>query len=194
MTRLKRICVFCGSGPGKNPKFLQAARALGATLVRHQIGLVYGGAGVGLMGAIADAVLERGGEVIGVIPRDLVKKELAHKNLKDLRVVGSMHERKSLMERLSDGFIALPGGFGTLDELCEILTWAQLNFHSKPCGMLNVEGYFDKFLDFLDQAVSEDFIFRQNRSLLLTATTPEKMLDILKRYRPAPGRRWIKKV
>ena len=191
---MKRICVFCGANSGKNPRFVEAAKKLGKLLVQNHLGLVYGGASIGLMGAIADAVIDQGGEVIGVIPEDLVKKELAHKKLKDLRVVRSMHERKALMERLSDGFIALPGGFGTLDELCEILTWAQLSFHTKPCGMLNVGGYYDKFLSFLDHAVSQEFLLKEHRSILLKAASPEKLLRLLKNYRPIPVHQWVKSV
>jgi len=176
---MKRICVYCGSNPGVGDVYAAMAARLGRALVERGLGLVYGGGKVGLMGVIADAVLERGGEVIGVIPRDLVKKELAHAGLKDLRIVASMHERKALMESLSDGFIAMPGGFGTLDELCEILTWAQLGLHIKPCGILNVEGYFDPFLTFLDHCVAQGFIRMEHRSALIEASDPGELLKRL---------------
>ena len=154
---MKRVCVFCGSSTGARPSYARTAVKLGKILAKRQIGLVYGGGNVGLMGLIADSVLEHGGDVIGVIPRFLVHKEVAHQHLKDLRIVESMHERKALMADLSDGFIALPGGYGTLEEFCEIVTWAQLQLHPKPCGLLNVEGFYDSLLQFLDHAVAEQF-------------------------------------
>jgi uncharacterized protein (TIGR00730 family) len=144
------------------------------------------------MGTIADAVLERGGEVIGVIPEDLVKKEVAHKGLTDLRIVGSMHERKSLMAGLSDGFIAMPGGFGTLDEFCEILTWAQLGLHQKPSGILDVGGFFDLFLKFADHSVTEGFIRKEHRDLLLVERTPKALLDAFASYKPVNLGKWLK--
>lgn len=174
---MKRICVFCGSNPGNNPVYLEVARQLGKALVERKWGLVYGGGKVGIMGAIADVVLEEGGEVIGVIPQHLLNKEVAHQRLEDLRIVQSMHERKALMEKLSNGFIALPGGMGTLDEFCEILTWAQLGFHLKPCGLINVAGYYDRFLSFMDHAVTEGFIRLEHRSLLLESSDPENLLS-----------------
>lgn len=166
---------------------------LGHSLAERGLGLVYGGGRVGLMGTIADAVLERGGEVIGVIPEDLVKKEVAHKGLSDLRVVASMHERKALMARLSDGFVAMPGGFGTLDEFCEILTWAQLGLHQKPCGILNVDGYFDLFLKFIDHSVSQGFIRAEHRDLLLESTEPDALLEGFAKYQPVNLDKWLKK-
>ena len=188
---MKRICVFCGSSSGENKRYRAMAAELGRTLAARGLGLVFGGGRVGLMGAIADAVLAAGGEAIGVIPEDLKKKELAHTGLRDLRVVGSMHERKALMERLSDGFIAMPGGFGTLDEFCEILTWAQLGLHRKPCGILNVNGYFDAFLRFVDHSVSQGFIRKEHRGLLLEAEDPSKLLDLLAKRRPPPVKKWL---
>jgi uncharacterized protein (TIGR00730 family) len=164
---MQRICVYCGSSPGASPEYRDAAIDLGAALVRHDLELVYGGASKGIMGIIADAVLQRGGKVHGVIPQMLQDKEIAHTGLTRLHVVTSMHERKSMMAALSDGFIAMPGGFGTLEEIIEMLTWGQLRFHDKPCGVLNVRGYFDKLLDYLDHARVEGFLRQENRDMLL---------------------------
>jgi uncharacterized protein (TIGR00730 family) len=166
---------------------------LGHALAERGLGLVYGGGRVGLMGTIADAVLERGGEVIGVIPEDLVKKELAHEGLTRLRVVGSMHERKALMASLSQGFIAMPGGFGTLDEFCEILTWAQLGLHQKPCGILNVDGYFDHFLKFVGHSVAQGFIRAKHRDLVVVSAEPRTLLDGLAKRKPVVLDKWLKK-
>ena len=157
--------------------YREAARAVGGLLARRRIGLVYGGGHVGLMGALADSVLESGGEAIGVIPRALMEKELGHRGLTELRVVASMHERKALMVELSDAFMALPGGFGTLEELCEVLTWSQLGLHRKPCGLLDVEGYFAPLLTFLDRAVEERFVKRTHRKLVLVAAEPGALHD-----------------
>jgi uncharacterized protein (TIGR00730 family) len=179
VTSLKRVCVYCGSRDGSRPAYVQAARDLGAALAGRGIGLVYGGGRIGLMGAVADAVLAAGGSVTGVIPRALVSKEVAHLDLKDLRIVGSMHERKALMAELSDAFIALPGGMGTLEELFEILAWAQLRFHQKPCGLLNVEKFYDPLLSFLDHAVSERFIPARLRASMLVETDSLRLLDSL---------------
>ena len=190
---MKRICVFCGSNPGRGPKYRAMAVKLGHELAARGLGLVYGGGRVGLMGAIADAVLERGGEVVGVIPEDLVRKEVAHEGLSDLRVVSSMHERKALMASLSDGFIALPGGFGTLDEFCEILTWAQLGLHQKPCGILDVDGYFGPFLKFIDHSVAQGFISANHRGLILRYGEPEALLDGFAKYKPVKLDKWLKK-
>jgi len=186
-----RVCVFCGSSPGADPRFVEAARRLGAVLAARGLGLVYGGAGVGLMGALADAVRIQGGEVIGVIPRALARKELAHAGLSELRVVESMHERKALMAELSDGFLALPGGMGTLEELCEALTWLQLGIHSKPVGLLNVAGYFDRFLEFLDHAVAERLLKPQHRALALVEQEPGALLDRLAHWRPVRVEKWL---
>ena len=152
---MKRICVFCGSNKGAKPAYIEAAKSLGKVLVKKNIGLIYGGGKVGLMGVIADEVLASGGEVIGVIPQSLVNREVAHQNVTQMHIVNSMHERKALMADLSDGFMALPGGMGTFDEFCEILTWAQLGIHQKPCGILNVENYFTPLLAMFDHAMRE---------------------------------------
>src|ERR1700678_1388092 len=162
-----RCCVFSGSSSGVRPEYAEAACALGRLFVREGIGLVYGGASAGLMGAISDAVIDAGGEVIGVIPRDLVEKEIASTRLQDLRVTSSMHERKAMMAELSDGFIALPGGIGTFEEMFEIWTWAQLGYHTKPIGMLNVAGFYDGLAAFLDRVVDEGFLKLKQRGILL---------------------------
>lgn len=189
---MKRIAVFCGANFGAQAAYQDVARELGRQLVKRGIGLVYGGGKVGLMGAIADEVCTAGGDVIGVIPDDLFKKEVGKTELKDLRVVRSMHERKSLMAELSDGFIALPGGYGTFEEIFEIVTWAQLGFHRKPCGLVNVNGYYDQLIAFLDHSVKEDFVFAGNRSLLLDAPTPEGILRKFDTYVPQHTARWLK--
>lgn len=181
---MKRLCVFCGSSPGARPDYTQAARHLGHVLAAKKIGLVYGGGSVGVMGEIANAVLERGGEVTGVVPRGLVEKEVAFTELSDLRVVASMHERKALMVELSDGFIALPGGLGTIEELFEALTWAQLGIHQKPCGILNVCGYYDRLIGFLDHVVGQHFVESAHRSMLLVNESPEALLKDFEAYRP----------
>ena len=188
---MRRLCVFLGSNTGRRPQYEQAAVALGTILAQQGIALVYGGASVGLMGALADAALKAGGEVIGVIPQRLVDKEIAHTGLSDLRIVGSMHERKALMAELSDGFIALPGGAGTLEELFEVWTWAQLGSHAKPCAMLNVEGYFDRLLGFLDHSVEESFMRREHRDMLLSAQDSAELLDKLRSYRAPTVTKWI---
>jgi uncharacterized protein (TIGR00730 family) len=184
----KRVCVYCGSREGSRPAYAQAARDLGAELARRGLGLVYGGGRIGLMGVLADAVLAAGGTVTGVIPRALVSKEVAHLELKDLRIVGSMHERKALMAELSDAFIALPGGFGTLEEIFEVLTWSQLRLHQKPCGLLNVEGFYDSLLAFLDHAVREDFLRARLRASTLIETDPARLLDLLANAQKAAAR------
>jgi uncharacterized protein (TIGR00730 family) len=188
---LHRICVFCGSSPGSDAAFAAAAERLGRVLAEQQLGLVYGGASVGLMGRLADAALAAGGEVIGVIPRALVDQEVAHHGLADLRVVSSMHERKALMADLADAFVALPGGLGTLDELFEILTWAQLGLHHKPIGLLDVGGYFAALLAFLDGAVRARFVAPAHRAMLLRADDPVALLDACRTYQaPAPFK-WV---
>lgn len=189
---MKNICVFCGSSVGVRPEYADAARQLGALLAQRGLGLVYGGGRVGLMGVIADAVLTNGGHVSGIIPEFLFKKEIEHKDVHDLRVVGSMHERKALMADLADGFIALPGGWGTLDEFCEILTWAQLGLHTKPCGLLNVSGYYDSFLQFFDTATTEGFVQPQYRTLVLADTDPARLLDRMAAYQPPQTVKWMK--
>jgi uncharacterized protein (TIGR00730 family) len=172
-----RICVFTGSRHGQLPEYTDAARQLGRQLVAHGYGLVYGGGNVGLMTVIADAVLELKGHVTGVIPNSLVSKEVAHLGLSDLRIVDSMHERKALMAELSDGFIAMPGGIGTMEEFFEVLSWAQLGLHEKPCALLNVAGYYDPLVQFLDHAVEQDFIKPKHRALMIVESDPGRLLD-----------------
>jgi uncharacterized protein (TIGR00730 family) len=188
---MKRVCVFCGSSPGANSQYATLAKGLGGALARRGLGLVYGGGNVGLMGILADAVLSDGGHVTGVIPQSLVDLEVAHAGLPDLRVVNSMHERKALMADLADGFIALPGGIGTLEEFCEILTWAQLGLHQKPCGLINTAGYFDHLLAFLDHAVSERFLRHTHRGMVLAEADPETLLDRFQAYQPPQLAKWI---
>jgi uncharacterized protein (TIGR00730 family) len=188
---MKRVCVFCGSNSGAGSDFVLAARQLGAALAERSITLVYGGASVGTMGEIANAVLEKGGEAIGVIPSVLMAKEIAHTGLSELRTVGSMHERKALMAELSDGFIALPGGLGTLEEFFEIITWAMLGMHTKPCGILNINGYYNKLIDFLDLAVKQQFIKHVHRSMILVDTSPDALLDRFDSYRAPQADKWI---
>jgi len=174
---LKKICVFTGSRHGILPIYGEAATALGRDLVARNFGLVYGGGKVGLMNAVAEAVLQLGGHVTGVIPSALVSKEVAHTGLSKLRVVNSMHERKALMAELSDGFIALPGGIGTMEEFFEVLSWAQLGIHNKPCGLLNVSGYYNPLIKFLDDAVTQDFVKPKHRALLIEESEPAALLD-----------------
>jgi hypothetical protein len=191
---LRRVCVFCGSSLGARPDYADAARVLGAELAARSIGLVYGGAHVGLMGAVADACRQAGGEVVGVIPGSLVEAEAAHTDLDDLRIVSTMHERKALMADLSDGFVALPGGFGTLDEFCEVLTWSQLGLHSpaKPCGLVDVAGFFGPLIALFDSAVDQGFLRPENRRLVLAAADPSTMLDALAGWQaPPPIRKWV---
>ena len=182
---MPRLAVFCGSSPGNRPIYLEAAVRLGRTLGERKIGLVYGGSSVGLMGAMADAVIASGGEAIGVIPRSMVDREIAHTKLSALHVVETMHERKQRMADLSDAFVALPGGLGTLDELFEIYTWAQLGMHEKPIGILNVEGYFDGLAGFLEHAVAERFVREEHREMLIVEDEPARMLERLKNFDPA---------
>ncbi len=189
---MHRICVFSGSNTGKRKEYQQAARDLGQELIARGLGLVYGGASVGLMGVIADTVLAGGGEVIGVIPRALFRREVAHEHLTTLHEVGSMHERKALMADLSDGFIALPGGFGTFDELFEITTWAQLGLHTKPIGLLNVAGYFTPLLTMVSHAVTEGFISPNHAHILLNSTSPADLLDSFAAYAPLSDQgKWL---
>ena len=180
---MKRLCVFCGSGYGVHPAYAQAARQLGECLVRERIGLVYGGSNVGLMGELARTVLHAGGDVVGVIPRALVEKELAFTELADLRIVESMHERKALMAELADGFIALPGGLGTLEELFEMLTWAQLNIHDKPCGLLNVQGFYSQLTGFLDHTVDQGFVEPDYRAMIVVEEDPDALIRRFRTYR-----------
>jgi uncharacterized protein (TIGR00730 family) len=188
---MKRICVFCGSSQGSRPEYGAAAEEMAAELVRRNIGLVYGGGNVGLMGIIGDAVLKAGGEVQGVIPEHLMAREVGHVGLTKLHVVGSMHERKALMADLSDAFVALPGGFGTLEEFCEVVTWAQLGLHPKPCGILNVLEYYSALLRMFDHAVEERFLKTENRALVLARDKPADLLRALEEWRPIHVEKWL---
>jgi uncharacterized protein (TIGR00730 family) len=189
---MRRLCVFCGSSGGARDVYADSARRLGCLLAERGLGLVYGGGHIGLMGVLADAARAAGGEVVGVIPQALADKELAHTGLTALHVVATMHQRKALMADLADGFAALPGGFGTADELFEILTWSQLGLHARPVGLLNVAGYFDPLLAWLDHAVGERFLRPEHRRLLLTADAPETLLDRLLNYQPEErADKWI---
>jgi len=182
---MKRICVFCGSSSGTDPRYAEAARALGRAIAGRGLELVYGGGSVGLMGTVADAALAAGGRVTGVIPQVLQIRELAHRGLSDLRVVGSMHERKALMAELSDGFVALPGGMGTLEELSEVLTWAQLGLHAQPVGLLDVGGYYRPLIEFFDHAVTAGFLRPHHRAILQVAEGSDPLLDRLAAWRPS---------
>lgn len=188
---MSSICVYCGSSSNAEEVYLDAARCLGATLASRGLTLVYGGAHVGLMGALADAAIAKAGRVVGVIPRTLMQKEVAHSGLTEQHVVESMHDRKALMNELSDAFIALPGGFGTLDELFETLTWAQLRLHEKPVGLINVNGYFDGLLSFCDRAVRDGFVHPAHRGMIISGQDPAELLEKLSAYRLAdPGKWW----
>jgi uncharacterized protein (TIGR00730 family) len=186
-----RVCVFCGSSSGARPEYAEVAAGFGRALAARGIELVYGGGCVGLMGVLADATLAAGGHVIGVIPQSLVDWEVAHTRLPDLRVVGSMHERKALMAELADAFVALPGGLGTLEELFEVWTWAQLGLHAKPCGLLDARAYFGQLRGFVDHAVAEGFLRPEHRAMLVVEQTPEALLDELAAYRPPVIDKWI---
>ena len=192
MSQVQRVCIFCGSSTGTHPSYRAAAAAMGRTLVRRGKGLVYGRGRVGLMGVIADAVMEAGGEVLGVIPQSLAQKEIRHDGLTRLEVVPNMHARKAKMAELSDAFVAMPGGYGTLEELFEVVTWAQLGLHEKPIALLNVGGYFDGLLGCIDSAVAEGFIRPEDRRLLMSGSEPDALLDALERFEPAPQEKWIR--
>ena len=181
---ITRLCVFCGTNAGARPEYGAAARQLGTLLAAENIGLVYGGASVGIMGELADAVQEGGGHVTGIIPQQLIQKEAAHRGIQDLIVVASMHQRKSQMADLSDGFIALPGGIGTLEGFLEIVTWSQLGIHSKPCGILNIAGYFDALMAFLDHAVEEGFLTEAHRGTIMAESDPRALLERIRAYSP----------
>lgn len=189
--RFRSLCVFCGSSTGDDPAFSQAARELGDSLVKRQITLVYGGGNIGLMGVIADRVMQGGGRVIGVIPRQLQEKELAHHGITDLQVVDSMHQRKARMAELAQAFIALPGGFGTIEEFAEVLTWSQLGLHAKPMGLLNVSGYFDHFLDFLDHAVDVRLLQSEHRRLVLESDRADPLLEQMQAWQAPRLPKWI---
>ena len=176
---LQRVCVFCGSSTGVRPEYRAAAQELAVQLAKQGIGIVFGGGGIGLMGVVADTALAHGAHVIGVIPSAMVAREIAHRGLPDLRVVASMHERKALMASLSDAFIALPGGFGTFEEFCEVVTWTQLGLHRKPCGLLNVAGYYDPLVDLFDRAVADGFVRPENRRIVVADSDPVALIERL---------------
>ncbi|MEO5940486.1 MAG: TIGR00730 family Rossman fold protein [Candidatus Limnocylindrales bacterium] len=188
MPALRSICVFCGASTGRDPRYAAAAAAVGERLAQRGIRLVYGGGRLGLMGAVADAALAAGGEVVGVIPRGLVDRELAHPGLSQLDVVGTLHERKARMSDLADAFIALPGGLGTLEELAEVLSWAQLELHAKPIGLLDVDGYFEALESFLDRAVAAGFVAARHRGLLLRDEDLDGLLEQFAAWEPPSGR------
>ena len=187
---MKSVCVFCGSSPGNDPAYAEAARQLGRTLAESGIRLVYGGGHVGLMGVVADAALKAGGGVVGVMPKSLIDCEIGHDGLTKLHVVGSMHERKALMSELSDGFVALPGGAGTLEEFFEVFTWALLGEHRKPCGLLNVAGYHDPLLAVFDHMVDRGFLKQEHRDMVLVDEYPGTLLEKLRTYRPPEAAKW----
>ncbi|MBE0473143.1 TIGR00730 family Rossman fold protein [Rhodoferax sp.] len=188
---MKAVCVYCGSSPGRLETYADAARALGQALVARKLGLVYGGASIGLMGLVADTVLQLGGRAVGVIPQALARKEVVHRHLTELHVTQSMHERKTMMADLSDGFIAMPGGIGTFEEIFEIWTWAQLGIHAKPCGLLNVAGYYDALTTFLDHAAAEQFLKPPHRAMLMVEQQPQALLDRFVSYQPPDIRKWL---
>ncbi len=190
---MNRVCVFAGSAAGRRASYARAAEALGEALVERGIGLVFGGGRVGLMGVLADRMLAGGGEVIGVIPDALMQREVGHRGVTELRVVDSMHERKATMAELADGFIALPGGSGTLEELFEVFTWAVLGIHGKPFGLMNVDGYYDSLVAFLNHAVEEGFLQARYRSMLFVGTDPADLLDRFKGYRPPETVKWTER-
>lgn len=190
---IQNVCVFCGSSRGNGEAYAAAARSLGEQLVADGLGLVYGGGSIGLMGVVADTVLRRGGRVIGIIPHSLKLREVGHADLTELHVVDTMHERKNRMADRSDAFIAMPGGYGTFEELLEIVTWLQLGIHAKPCGLLNVGGYYDKLLGFLDHAVGEGFLQPENRALIVTESEPAALLTALRTMRIPAIPPWIAK-
>jgi uncharacterized protein (TIGR00730 family) len=189
--KIRNLCVYCGSNPGRNPVYAAAVHELARELVDRNISLVYGGAKVGLMGLLADSVLKEGGRVTGVIPEALVEKEIAHHGLTELRVTRSMHERKTIMAEISDGFMALPGGIGTLEELFEVWTWAQLGFHNKPCGLLNIAGYFNDLCAFLDHTVAEQFVKAPHRTMLYVESSAKLLLDGFNAYIPPVVTKWV---
>jgi uncharacterized protein (TIGR00730 family) len=191
VSEIRRVAVFCGSNSGVRADYVEAARSLGRLLAHRGIGVVYGGSNVGLMAALADTVMDELGDIIGVIPRMLVEREVANTALSDLRIVDSMHERKAMMAELADGFIALPGGIGTLEEFFEIWTWGQLGMHAKPCGLLNVAGYFDPLLQFLDLAVAERFVRDVHRSMVVVESDPAALLARFESYEPPRVVKWI---
>ena len=188
---MRTICVYCGSNPGLLPDYRASARELGHEMAARGLGLVYGGASIGVMGAVADAVLEKGGRVTGVIPSGLATREVVHTSLDELIVVSSMHERKARMAELSDGFIALPGGWGTIEEMFEMLTWAQLGYHEKPCGLLNAASYYDHLFAFLEHAIVQKFVKEENRPMIMMDDSAARLLDRFEQYRAPRVRKWI---
>jgi hypothetical protein len=188
---MKSICVYCGANVGAKSVYTETATALGRQLAAENLTLVYGGGHIGLMGVLADSALAAGANVIGVIPHALADRELAHRGLTELHVVGSMHERKMLMAELCDGFIALPGGFGTFEEFCEALTWAQLGMHDKPCGLLNIAGYYDPLLSLFDRAVADRFVRPEHRAIVLQATDTAILLTLMRAYRAPVVEKWL---
>ncbi|MFV0469548.1 MAG: TIGR00730 family Rossman fold protein [Dysgonomonas sp.] len=188
---MNRITVFCGSNNGLNPNFKEAAYSMGQTMALRGINLVYGGARVGLMGAVADGILDNNGKVYGVIPRFLQEKELAHNHITETFVVETMHERKAKMSELCDGIIALPGGFGTFEELFEMLTWAQLGLHKKPIGILNTDGYYDTLLKFIDETIAQHFVKEEYRNLFVVSDNPDKLIELMKAFRPPLNDKWF---
>lgn len=193
MNAITSLCVYCGSSNGRQPAYAAAARTLAESMVQRNIQLVYGGASIGIMGIVADRMLQLGGKVIGVIPKALAHKEIAHHHLTQLHVTDSMHDRKVLMAELADGFIALPGGIGTLEELFEIWTWAQLGFHHKPCGLLNIAGYYDALIQFLDYVHKEQFVREHHRAMLIVDHETEGLLNQYERYQPPQIHQWVNK-
>lgn len=191
MATLRTVCVFCGSSEGVREEYREAARGLGAALAAHGVRLVFGGGRVGLMGVVADAVMEAGGEAVGVMPEALIEKEIGHEGLTELRVVGTMHERKATMSDLADAFVTLPGGYGTFEEFLEMLTWAQLGLHQKPCGLLDAAGFYAPLVSFFDHAVREGFVRPEYRSLVLLEDDPERMLGLLDGYTPFGAEKWV---
>lgn len=192
MSLIKSLCVYCGSSPGRRQTYSAAAETLAACMVQRNIDLIYGGASIGIMGTLADKILELGGKVIGVIPEALAHKEVAHSQLTELRITHSMHERKMLMAELADAFIALPGGIGTLEELFEIWTWAQLGIHHKPCGLINVDGYYDALITFLDNVHEEGFVKPHHRSMLMVNDDPDALLNHFGDYQAPKIKHWVK--
>ena len=190
---MTKLCVYCGSSPGRRPEYVAGAEALARCMVSNGISLVYGGASVGIMGVLADTVLAEGGEVVGVIPKDLFAEEVGHDGLTQLHQVGSMHERKAQMADLADGFIALPGGLGTFEELFETVTWSQLGLHRKPCGLLNLCGYYDHLTAFLDHSVKEEFVKAEHLSTLIVEKNPSTLRERFATYHPPEGHKWIRR-
>jgi len=189
---MKRVCIYCGSNPGSHYAYVEMAHQLGLVIARRNIELVYGGANVGTMGVLANTVLDAGGKVIGVITSDLIECGVAHDGLTELHIVNTMHERKAAMLELSDGFIALPGGLGTLEEFFEVFTWSQLGLHEKPCGLLNVNGYYDKLMEFLDHAVNQAFIREEHKAMILISNDPDTLLEEFKSFKVPSITKWIR--